>query len=114
MSTALFMELETRLMDSIIHASREKISALLADDFMEFGIDGKVYDKASIVIAVTTQAATGALDYDITDLSVRMLATDAAFVTYRVQWRGAVSLRSSVWKLIDENWLLTFHQGTRA
>jgi hypothetical protein len=113
MRTALFQELERRLMDPAFRAARGDVSALLTDDFIEVGSNGHVYDKTAILDAMAAEAAAGAPERVVADLSVRMLATDVALVTYRSRSRGMASLRSSIWKRIDGSWLMAFHQGTR-
>ncbi len=113
MSAALFQELERRLMDPAFRGGRDDVSALLTDDFIEVASNGHVYDKPAILDAIAAEAAAGAPQRAVTDLAVRMLAADVALVTYRSESRGAASLRSSIWKRIDGNWLMAFHQGTR-
>jgi hypothetical protein len=55
---------------------------------------------------------------EVTGGQVRLLAADVALVTYRTSRRfpdGSIdrkALRSSIWRLVDSQWLLTFHQGT--
>jgi hypothetical protein len=41
--------LETRLLDPDVRASASKLDEFLADDFMEFGSSGHVYDKSSMI-----------------------------------------------------------------
>lgn len=38
-------DLEDRLLQPEIRRSREEISMLLADDFVEFGVSGRTFDK---------------------------------------------------------------------
>jgi len=42
-------DLEDRLLQPEIRGSREKISMLLADDFVEFGVSGRTFDKLQVV-----------------------------------------------------------------
>ena len=52
--------LEESLHTPEVRASREATDALLADDFVEFGNSGTVYDKASILVALQEERAEGA------------------------------------------------------
>ncbi|WNJ89004.1 DUF4440 domain-containing protein [Bosea sp. 685] len=112
-------ELEERLLMSQARASRADVMALLADDFVEFGRSGRIYDKYQ-----TMEALAGETDQDASvertarDFRVCLLAEGVALLTYRSMRRSTVdeievhSLRSSIWKLIDDSWQMVFHQGT--
>jgi hypothetical protein len=112
MTVAFFRELEIRLMDPALRGSREDVSALLAEDFVEFASNGHIYDKPGILDALAAEAVVGAPERAVADFAVRMLAPNVALVTYRAEKRGIRSLRSSIWKQVDGNWRMTFHQGT--
>jgi hypothetical protein len=45
----LFRELEERLMQPSVRGSPEQVAQLLADDFVEVGKSGRVYDKQQIM-----------------------------------------------------------------
>lgn len=106
--------LEKRLHQPGIRRSPAEVVKLLADDFVEFGSSGKVFDKQSMLdeladepeIAVTTS-----------DFKVVSLGPDIALATYRatvvqIGEPASRSYRSSIWKLIDGKWQMLFHQGT--
>ena len=111
--------LEESLHTPEVRASREATDALLADDFVEFGNSGTVYDKASILVALQEERAEGAqIELRTSDWNVRALSDDAALLTYRVERREApdgqwsASLRSSIWRRTGSQWRMIFHQGT--
>jgi hypothetical protein len=108
MDEALFRDLETRLLDPAVRASREAVSRLLAEDFVEFASTGVVYDRAGILAALAAEAIAGAPQRRLRDLTVRELSPDAVLVTYRAER----SLRSSVWRRSGGGWQMLFHQGT--
>jgi hypothetical protein len=98
---------ETRL-------SPEWMDAVLAEDFVEFGASGRVYDRAATLVP-----DTGSLDVELPlpEFSARLLAPSIALVTYVSVQKlpsGADrrARRSSVWTLTDAGWKLAFHQGT--
>jgi hypothetical protein len=111
--------LEESLHTPEVRASRKATDALLADDFVEFGSSGTVYDKASILVALQEERAEGAqIELRTSDWNVRALSDDTALLTYRVERRAApdggwsASLRSSIWRRTGSRWRMTFHQGT--
>jgi len=114
-----FRDLEQKLHRPETRRSSDAVRALLADEFIEFGSSGKVYDKASIVKALAEESASSnALPLEVRDFATRSIASNAVLVTYRSIRRhsdGTIerdALRSSIWKLIDGRWQMLFHQGT--
>lgn len=115
---AFFRSLEQKLHRPEIRRSPDAVRALLADEFIEFGSSGTVYDKSSIIEALSEEHATAAaLIPEVHHFAVQSIASDAVLVTYQSSryLDGAakrVTLRSSIWKLIDGRWQMLFHQGT--
>lgn len=111
------LSLEERLLEPTTRKDAATLEVLLGDDFVEFGSSGRVLDKRSIVVALTSEAP---FLHAISDFKLVALAEDAAFVTYRLTLRAAPnavptdSLRSSVWQRVRGEWKMVFHQGTRA
>ncbi|SFN06564.1 hypothetical protein SAMN05192571_11434 [Pleomorphomonas diazotrophica] len=114
----LFRVLELKLHRPEVRRSPDAVRALLADEFIEFGSSGRIYDKASIIEALAGEpAAEAALIPDVLDFAACPIAPDVVLVTYRSSRRpdGAAArttLRSSIWKLTDGRWQMLFHQGT--
>src|SRR5215468_9165023 len=100
-----------------VRASPESMQALLAEEFVEFGSSGQVFDRAAVVASVSRQAA---FQSRIDEFAVRLLAPGVALTTYRLSaWSESdtpprVTLRSSVWVQRASRWVLIFHQGTPA
>jgi hypothetical protein len=98
-----------------VRASAADIEGLLAEEFVEFGASGRVYDRLQVIESLQAETPT---PRSLTDFRVRLLAPGVALVTYRAERvgehdkTGARSLRSSVWKRVRNRWLLVFHQGT--
>jgi ribonuclease HI len=110
--------LEERLLDPTHRADPRAVSALLEDEFVELGASGRRWTKSTFLAALT---ADGASSGRLADFSLRLLASDVALATYRIQVstnapgpagaRG--SLRSSIWRRAPGGaWRLLFHQGT--
>ena len=108
-------ELEERLVQPEVRHSPEEVASLLADEFVEFGSSGRIYDKAEIIAEL---AAESSLSWSLTDFKVLSIADGVVLVTYRAEARlgseeqPKSSLRSSIWKMIDGRWQMVFHQGT--
>jgi hypothetical protein len=110
-----FRQLEERLLDPEVRSSGDELSRLLADDFIEFGSSGSIYNKQQIIDSLAREQI---MDGSTADFSVRVLADDVVLLTYRStrydpataeEWH---SLRSSIWKMNETRWQMIFHQGT--
>ncbi len=112
MSADLLRVLELKLMDPAVRGSRETTSALLADDFVEFGSNGQRYEKSTILDFLAADPGVDVQERKVEDFSVRMVASSVALVTYRSTTSGRQSLRSSLWQETDGRWRMLFHQGT--
>lgn len=112
---AHFRELETSLHRKEVRTSPEAVSALLADDFREFTRSGHRCTKADAVESLAAEEVERRTEID--ELEVRELAPGVVLVTYRAETHGdgevVPTWRSSIWKVSDGRWQMTFHQGTR-
>ncbi|MGD0892900.1 MAG: nuclear transport factor 2 family protein [Terracidiphilus sp.] len=106
---------EIALLDPAVRRDRAQVEALLAQDFLEFGSSGRVFDRKTIVDSL----ASG--DYHspaAEELKCSRIGADVALVTYRtvrMDDAGArsVTLRSTLWIREAGIWQVRFHQGTR-
>lgn len=114
---ATLLAFEEELLSSQVRASEARLNELLADEFVEFGSSGRIYDKPSIIRELGESGF--AADFEIGDFRLVMSGEDSALVTYRCEVRSdsreiiRKSNRSSLWRLIDDRWQLVFHQGTK-
>lgn len=113
--TQKFYDLEVSLLQPEVRSSREKLGALLADDFMEFGSSGSVYRKADTLQNLTTN--TDKVVYEMSDFETKELSENLVLNTFKTKRTindadVVVSLRSSIWKKNGEVWQMFFHQGT--
>jgi hypothetical protein len=110
------LNLEEQLLDPAIRRSPEAVAALLADDFIEFGSSGRVFDKASILEDLKNEPPHPASL--LTDFALRELSPTVVLATYTATRRNPAgepinpSRRSSIWTQVNGQWQLTFHQGT--
>lgn len=114
----LIRELEEELFKQSVRNSRSAVSALLADDFVEFGRSGRVYDKREIVLSLATERSGPAPELTASGFALKSLADDVVLLTYRTRRldgdRAVHTLRSSIWKFSDGAWRMVFHQGAPA
>jgi len=100
-----------------IRQSTEMLDRLLADDFVEFGTYGRVYNKTAILERLPRETTDTRSEFIVTDFEICELADSVILATYKVSMtqseeRRARSLRASVWINADGTWRLRFHQGT--
>ena len=106
--------LEERLLDPAVRGAADAVADLLADDFVEFGSSGRVFDKRQVIASLQGEEPR---QRSLSDFRAVLLAAGVALVTYRVHAIDAsgtstASLRSSIWRREGERWRVIFHQGT--
>ena len=106
--------LEERLLRPEVRASPSMVAELLADDFLEFGRSGRIFDREQ-TIKLLREEATPRLSLD--HFQARLLAEGVVLATYHLTrltegGQRAYSLRSSIWQLRGGRWQLLFHPGT--
>lgn len=106
----LFFNLETKLHKKEVRNSVETVSELIADEFIEFGNSGTIYNKASIISELAGEQED--LNVVVEDFNVSRISEDVVLVTYK-STSTVQAMRSSLWKLIDGRWQMVFHQGSR-
>ena len=109
---AQLRHLEEQLLEPEVRASAERVSALLADDFVEFGSSGQVFDKKQIIELLRQGTPT---KRSLSKFESTMLSDNVVLVTYRATRSSKPpvhSLRSSIWRLSNGQWQMVFHQGT--
>ena len=107
--SSIIYELELSLLNASTRCSIEKINALVADDFYEFGSSGKIWHKPDLLklLPLEDQVIT-----TINDFNAVSLSSNVIIATYRLVRAGNASLRSSIWRSENGNWQIIFHQGT--
>jgi hypothetical protein len=102
-------QLELLLLDSSIRQSAEKLNELLADNFMEFGSSGEVYNKNTVIQSLLLDNPQ---IFTIEDFAITELSDNAILATYKSLVSSKYYLRSSIWKFNGIAWQMVFHQGT--
>jgi hypothetical protein len=116
---ALFLSLETSLHRPDIRSSPDLVGRLLADEFLEFGRSGRVYNKSVTIEALAAEDVSEPAPLpQVSDFSVTRLSHDVMLVTYKStrepkgSQEGRQTLRSSIYRHQDGRWQMIFHQGT--
>ena len=115
----MFRALEEQLLDNTVRRSSETLNMLLADEFVEFGSSGVIYGRQEVVDALSSEPSEGNSPLrSAHDFKMSSLSHDTVLVTYRSVRkypgtdRDFRALRSSIWRLIDGQWQMFFHQCT--
>ena len=109
------LQLEQRLLSQATRRDCEELSHLLADDFIEFGASGGIWNKAEVIEQLPQESFT---QRTISQFAVNPLSEHTVLVTYHChadvvgQSCTIGSLRSSIWRKQDGQWQIVFHQGT--
>ncbi|MEH1770100.1 nuclear transport factor 2 family protein [Nostoc sp.] len=114
---SLLRQLEERLLQPDVRKSAKDIMDLLADEFIEIGSSGRVFDKQQIIESLQNEPIEPLIQRSITEFKTLVLATGVILVIYRIVRhisgeQPVHSLRSSIWKLNNDQWKMIFHQGT--
>jgi len=113
----LLLALERQVYDPAVRRSPELSAPLFAEDFVEFGGNGQVFDKAGIV-KVLAEGPPFAGKFVIAGFEVKSLAENVALATYRLEILTAEgmlqrqSLRSTLYRRNEGEWKQVFHQAT--
>jgi len=111
-------DLEISLLQPEVRRSAKRISELLADDFVEFGMFGKIYSKQDFVELLPNSEDEKFEKYEASDFKTREIAVDTILLTYKASIEFLKTnekiwtLRSSIWQKRGDNWQMIFHQGT--
>jgi hypothetical protein len=108
---------EEALIDPAVRRDCARVSAMLAEDFVEFGSSGRLWSRHQILHLLSTEKFEPPA---IEDFRCRAIADGvvlACYTTVRINaatGRRSAVLRSSLWTHVSGVWLLRFHQGTRS
>ena len=105
--------LEKLLLQPRIRHSAGDLNALIADEFIEFGSSGKVYNKKDIIKLPGNEVTR---KMTLTNFKLVQLGKNYFLTTYKIlkhdKGRKIYTLRSSIWKKEKSSYRIIFHQGT--
>jgi hypothetical protein len=99
----LIRVLEEQLLQPEVRTSSERLAALLADEFIEIGSSGRVYNKQQIIDLLCHEGGQGSPP-TLRDFSARRLAAEVILVTYNIiesQTIRSIGLEIDRWTLAN-------------
>lgn len=102
---------EDALLSPRVRSSASLLEELLAPDFTEIGQSGRLWGRAEIIAALvddTSPAPTATMS----DRETRTLSDDTVLLTYRLDFAGRQSWRTSLWRQVGGTAQCFYHQGT--
>lgn len=105
----LIYDLEYSLLTPEVRKSATQLQALIADEFIEHGSSGLIYNKSEVIEALLKEEPR---TWFIDNFSVMDLLPEVMLATYKVRLASKISLRVSVWRYRNNCWQMVFHQGT--
>lgn len=111
----IIYNLELSLINPKVRRSADELSTLLADDFIEFGSSGIIYNKPDTIERLV--ATTINVEYKISNYGLKILSDNIIQATFKadriIDDKASSSLRTSMWRKSDiGEWQMFFHQGT--
>jgi hypothetical protein len=105
------ISLEKLLLKPNARKDLKTLEKLIAEDFVEFGSSGKIYNKSDVIASLLCEPITS---FQATDFNLKPLNAECVLLTYRlIEMNKKTSLRSSVWLFRKPHgWQMVFHQGT--
>lgn len=110
---------ELRAMEPIFHTpafgvTLDDFERRMVNDYWEIGASGARYDRAFILrhLASAPPVDAEAAGWIASGHALRQLAADTFLLTYRLQQKERVTLRSTLWRRAAHGWQILFHQGT--
>lgn len=110
-------ELEERLLHEDARSNSETLNKLLADEFEEIGVSGRVTSRKEVIDWLVNKEQN--IQWSLDNFQIRLLAPTIVLAKYEAHKKDkkenstSGSMRSSIWRLYDEQWKIEFHQGTR-
>ncbi|MCW8405308.1 nuclear transport factor 2 family protein [Legionella pneumophila] len=105
----LIYELEISLLNPQTRRSITQLKLLIADEFIEYGASGLIYNKNDLLDSLPEEEPKS---YLVNNFSVLELSSEVMLATYKVTVTSKSSLRSSLWQYKHNRWQMVFHQGT--
>lgn len=110
---------ELRRREPIFHhpefgTERADYERMTADDFWEIGASGQRYSREHVFDVLEARRADplDESDWETRDFHCRELAADVYLLTYTLRQGARLTRRSTIWRRVDGDWKVAFHQGT--
>lgn len=116
---------ELRELEPVFHNEpredgRERLEAMMVEDFFEVGASGRIYSREHVLDRVLARIERGEpeAESEVEDFFVRRIGPHAYLCTYTLQLYDGpakrTSRRTTVWTDREGYWQVIYHQGTLA
>jgi hypothetical protein len=105
------LQLERELQTPDCRRDRARVSALLAEDFIEVGASGRVWDRPSALELLDAESGDAA-GIEVHDLTGRVIGDGFIIARWDSVRGGRRARRTSLWRREPTGWRLMHHQGT--
>lgn len=95
--------------------TKEDIERQMCDEFWEVGASGNVYTKQDVIETLLKRYSDPAYQdiWEAKDFELTKIALDNYLLTYILtQDKTRVTRRSTLWRFVDGDWKILYHQGT--
>jgi len=109
---------ELRRREPIFHrpefgATGAEFESMVDDDFWEIGASGRRYTRKYVLEVLENRVLTPGEDlWETTDFRCQELASGLYLLTYTLRQGERITRRSTIWRRVDPDWKIVFHQGT--
>lgn len=113
MLKSLLLQYEKDFFNYDFFSCKENLYTRIHDDFVEYGRSGHIYDKIDVINSF--KKIQSDKNIIIRNFQIGELCSDVVLVHY-ISFETNVcvsSLRTSIWKKVDGDWKIYFHQGTK-
>lgn len=105
------LQLERELQTAECRRDRARVSALLAEDFLEVGASGRVWDRPSTLELLGAESGDDAV-IEVHHLTGRVIGDGFVLACWDSDRGGRRARRTSLWRRDLAGWRLVHHQGT--
>jgi hypothetical protein len=104
---------EEALLSPEVRRDADALDALLAPEFREIGTSGRLWLRHEVIAALVSPDSDGENgEWVISERAAIELGDHVIHLSYRLEHRGRVSRRSSLWRVEGGRARILFHQGT--
>lgn len=94
-------------------STRADFERMTADDFWEIGASGRRYSRQHVLDVLQQREPDPAeAEWETRDFHCRELGPSTYLLTYTLRQQERLSRRSTIWRRVDGEWQVLFHQGT--
>lgn len=102
------------LKELLLFYRKEDFKKLLDENYEEIGVSGKTYNKAMEMDYVNSHQALSEKKLIISDFSSKEIGENLIMNSFKTTDKSTneAAFRTSLWKKVNGNWQIFFHQGT--